>query len=77
MAITEAVSKLKGIAEAIKSAKSDEVTVMDVGDVEVIKMDGDIIATLPKGKDVYFISKGKFPISTTTVRKLSDTIAEE
>jgi hypothetical protein len=39
-------------------------------------MDGDIIATLPKGKDVYFISKGKFPISTTTIRKLSDAVAE-
>jgi len=74
----DALSGLQEIANKImESARTGDVHIMDAGDVEVIKMGEDLIATLPKGKDVFFINRTKFPTGGTTIKRLSEAVPME
>lgn len=68
----DTITGLKDVAEKISRAGAGDIQIVDAGDVEVIKFGEDIIATLPKGKDVWFINRNKFPTIPTDVRKLSE-----
>lgn len=47
--------------------------VFDIGDIEGIRIGDDIVITLPKGKDVYLITKGRGMIASS-VKKLKDIV---
>lgn len=68
------VDGLREVAQRISSASSSDITVVDAGDIEVIKFGEDVIATLPKGKDVWFINRSKFPTIPSDIRKLSEVV---
>ena len=68
------VDGLREVAQRISSASSSDITVVDAGDIEVIKFGEDVIATLPKGKDVWFINRSKFPTIATDIKKLADVV---
>lgn len=45
----------------------------DIGDIEGIRIGDDIVITLPKGKEVYFISKGRGMIRAS-VKRLEEVV---
>lgn len=45
----------------------------DIGDIEGIRIGDDIVITLPKGKEVYFITKGR-GVLPTTAKKLEEIV---
>lgn len=45
----------------------------DIGDIEGIRIGDDIVITLPKGKEVYFISRGR-GVLPTTAKKLEEIV---
>lgn len=74
----DAVTGLQGIANTIKqSAGSGNIDVIDAGDVEIVRMGEDLIATLPKGKDVFFINRTKFPTGGTDIKQISKSRLSE
>jgi hypothetical protein len=70
----DSITSLREIAEKIKSTSSSDIDIVDVGDVEVIKVGEDILASLPKGKDVWFINRSKFPTMPIDIKKLSEVV---
>ena len=70
----ESINKLHNLSQKIGHALSKrDIEVMDVGDIEVIRIGDDIIAGVPKGKDLFFIHKG-FGIFPAKIEKLGDVV---
>jgi len=66
---------VKKIGEFVRALRGREIAVVDVGDVEVVKVGSEFIVTLPKGKDVFLVHKG-IGLAPTTVKKLSETLSD-
>ncbi|RLG44790.1 MAG: hypothetical protein DRN81_03640 [Thermoproteota archaeon] len=71
--MTDKETFLEKIGEFVKALKGQDVAIVDVGDVEVVKVGSEFIVTLPKGKEVFLVHRGS-GLAPSTVKKLSDVI---
>jgi len=70
------VEALKGVAGKIEEAvvgRLKDIEVVDVGDVEVVRVGNSVIVSMPKGKDEFFIIKGRGFIPPK-VKRLSEVV---
>ncbi len=71
----ETMEKLKGLSESLhRGMRSGEISVMDIGDVEVVRLNRDLIVSMPKGRDVFLVHKGATGLTGTTIKKLEEII---
>ena len=53
-------------------AGGGRIEVVDAGDIEIIKIEDEILAVLPTGKDVYLIGRHGLLRTPTKIRKLKN-----
>jgi hypothetical protein len=71
----ESMDKLKGLSESLhKGMTSGDVSILDIGDVEAIRVGADTIISIPKGKEAYLIHRGVTGLSGTTIKKLEEVV---
>ncbi len=71
---------VKSLSGAVKEithvieGKLKDIEVVDVGDVEAVRVGNAVLVTLPKGKDEFLIIKGMGGLTAPKVKKLSEVV---